>query len=161
MDVKKIGFFILCLFLTGCAETQVVRTSNNTLLLQTSAAPACGVQGSMRVAQKMAAIETLRAGYDRYVITDGSVQNNVTSETLPGSYHSNGYVSGNANFASFSSNSYYQPGPTVFHGKNDTVFQIKMFKKGQKGYSNAISAKEILGADWEKLVETGVNTCSE
>ena len=50
---------VIVLALAGCARTQVVRTSANTMVIQTAAAPACGAQGAMRVAQELAAIETI------------------------------------------------------------------------------------------------------
>lgn len=159
--MKKFCLILLCLGISACAKTQTIRTSSDTLLIQTSGAPACGIQGAMGVAQKMAAIETLRAGYHKYQIIDADSQNNVSSQTLPGSYHTNAYVTGNSNYASYSGSTYYQPGATIYNGSNDVAFHIKMFKEKQKGSSKAISAKEILGSDWQKLVETGVNTCSD
>lgn len=134
--------------------------SGNTMMIQTSGAPACGVQGSMKVAEKMAAVETLRAGFDRYQIQGGDAQNNVTSQTMPGTVNHSGYVMATGNYASYSGSSSYTPGPTIMHGTNDVILNVKMFKKGDQGYKNAIPAKEVLGADWEKLVESGINTCS-
>lgn len=131
------------------------------MIIQTSAEPACGTQGAYNVAQKMAAIETLRAGYEKYIIINAESQSNVSINTLPGTYHTNGFVTGNSNFASYQGTTYYQPGPTIYSGTNDAAFHIKMFKKGQKGSSKAINAKEILGANWQKLVQKGVSTCSD
>ena len=153
-------FIFLLLLLTGCANTETIRTSANTFVLHTSAAPVCGTTGSLRIAQQMVAIETIRAGYDRYVLLDGDAQNNVTSYTAPGTYHTNGQLNVFGNSAYYSSNSYYQPGPTYFSGGHDTYLQVKMFKKGDKGYSKAVSAKETLGANWQKLVSEGVKSCS-
>lgn len=118
---------VLTLAITSCAQTQAIRMSGDTMMIQTSGAAACGVQGSMKVAEKMAAIETLRAGYERYQILTGGTQNS---------------------------------GSTFMNGTNDVALNVKMFKKGEHGYKNAISAKEVLGPDWQKLVASGVNTCS-
>lgn len=159
--MRKFFAVLACITLSACAQTQAIRMSDDVMLVHTSAAPACGVQGSMRVAQKMAAVETLRAGYDRYIILGANAQNNVHAETLPGTTYYNGTAYSYGNMATYSGSSHYQPGPTIFSGSNDTAFQIKMFKKGQKGYSKAISARSILGPDWEKLVQEGVNTCNQ
>ena len=69
--------------LAACTRGAAVRTSANTMVVQTGAAPVCGGTGALRVAQKMAAIETIRAGYDRYIITGGQAQNNVTVSQMP------------------------------------------------------------------------------
>lgn len=151
--------FVL-LLLSGCANTETVRTSANTFVLYTSAAPVCGSMGSLKIAQKMAAVETIKAGYDRYVFIAGDMENNVTSYTAPGTYHTNGQLNVFGNSAYYSSSSYYQPGPTYFSGGHDTYLHVKMFKKGDKGYSKAVSARETLGENWQKLVSEGVRSCS-
>lgn len=157
---KNILTLALLIPLTACANTETIRTSADTLLIHTSAAPVCGTQGALKVAQKMAAIETIKSGYDSYIIFNGGAQNNVSTSNLPGTYYTNGYVSGNSNFASYSGTSYYQPGATIYSGSNDAAFHIKMFKKGKKTPKEAIPAREVLGADWQKMVESGVSTCS-
>lgn len=150
----------LMTLLSGCAETQAIRTSSDTLIIHTSAAPSCGVQGALSVAQKMAAIETIRAGYDAYVIFDSDAQNNVTTETLPGSYHTNGFATAGNGYATYNATTTYQPGPTIYNGSNEAALHIKMFKKGQKNYTKAIPAREVLGSDWQELVANGIDSCS-
>ena len=59
------------LALGGCARSEAVRTSANTMIIQTGAAPICGGTGALKVSQQLAAIETIKAGYDRYIITGG------------------------------------------------------------------------------------------
>jgi len=70
--------------LTACAGAQATRTSANTMMIDAGAAPACGPGGAAKVAAKSAAIETIRAGYDRYIITGGQAQNNVSVTQMPG-----------------------------------------------------------------------------
>jgi hypothetical protein len=41
------------------------------MIIQTGAAPICGGAGALKVSQQLAAIETIKAGYDRYIITGG------------------------------------------------------------------------------------------
>ena len=53
----------------------------------------------------------------------------------------------------------YQPGPTMVSGSYDHAFAIKMYRTGEAGSANAISAREILGPNWQKLVKDGVRTC--
>jgi hypothetical protein len=73
----RVIMLMIALALAGCASSQAIRTSANTMFISTSAAPVCGGQGALRVAQQQAAIATLRAGYDRYIITGGQAQNEV------------------------------------------------------------------------------------
>lgn len=148
--------FISCLLLSACvAHTQALRTSGNTMLVQTSADPNCSLEQTTRVAHMMAAVETIRAGYDRFIITDGDVQSNVTEETLPGTYRHSGSMYGN----SYSGTSYYTPGATVKNGSNDASFHIRMFRANERDAQNALDARQVLGPEWQAWVADGVNTC--
>jgi hypothetical protein len=147
---------LLCLLaLAGCARGEAVRTSANTMVIQTGAAPVCGGQGALRVAQQLAAIETIRAGYDRYIITGGQAQNNVAVSQMPGSYSTEGtYGRGY-----YQATTTYQPGPTVVSGSHDQGLAVVMFREGEPGAQQAISARNMLGADWQEKVTNGVRTC--
>lgn len=144
-----------CLALAGCAGASSVRTSANTALVQASAAPACGGQGAAKVAEKQAAIETIRAGYDRYVIVDAASANNVTARQLPGTYQTNASVYGNMVTAQTT----YTPGPVIVSGSHDQAFAIRMFRDGDPGAEYAIPARDVLGKEWERIVRDGVMTC--
>lgn len=159
--MKKYSFlFVFCFLLSGCvASTQALRTSGNTMLVQTSASPNCSLEQTTRVAHMMAAVETIRAGYDRFIIMDSQIQNNVTEETLPGTYRHSGSIFGSGSTASYSGTSYYTPGATVEHGSNDASFHIRMMRENDADAQNALSAREVLGPDWQAWVADGVNTC--
>ena len=60
------------------------------MIIDAGAAPACGSMGAAKVAQKSAAVETIRAGYDRYIITGGQAQNNVSVTQMPGQFQTSG-----------------------------------------------------------------------
>jgi hypothetical protein len=146
--------------LVGCTRSSAVRTSQNTAIIQTSAAPICGGTGAARVAQKQAAIETIKAGYDRYIITNGASENNVGVTQLPGQYNTYGTANVYGNYGTFNATTTYQPGPTIVHGTHDQAFAIRMFRDGEPGAGQALSAKETLGPKWEAIVKDGVNVCS-
>ncbi|WP_245305924.1 hypothetical protein [Bradyrhizobium sp. LTSP849] len=132
-----------------------MRTSANTMIVQTSAAAVCGGQGALAASQRLAAIETIRAGYDRYIITGGEAQNNVRVSQLPGSYNTEGtYGRG-----SYQATTTYQPGPTVVSGSHDQGLSIVMFHEGEPGAQQAVGAREVLGPDWEEKVKKGVSFC--
>jgi hypothetical protein len=125
------------------------------MVIQTGAAPVCGGQGAIRVAQQLAAIETIRAGYDRYIITGGQAQNNVTVTQMPGSYT----TAGTYGYGSYRGTTTYQPGPTFVSGTHDQGLAIVMFREGEPEAQQAVSARDALGPDWEEKVKRGVHTC--
>lgn len=148
----------LSLILGGCAQTDTMRVSANTVIINTSAAPICGSVGAARVAQKMAAIETIRAGYDRYVIMGAQRSSDVSSVQMPGHYDTSGRVSP---YGSFSATTTYTPGPTIITGGHNQSLAVRMLKEGDHGSGNALSARAELGPKWEALVKSGLATCSQ
>lgn len=153
--MRAFGALAMALVLGACARGQAVRTSANTMIVQTSAAAVCGGQGALAASQRLAAIETIRAGYDRYIITGGEAQNNVRVSQMPGRYNTEGtYGRG-----SYQATTTYQPGPTIVSGSHDQGLAIVMFHDGEQGAQQAIGAREVLGPDWEDKVKKGVNFC--
>jgi hypothetical protein len=143
------------LAVAGCASGQAVRTSANTMIIQTGAAPICGGSGALRVAQQLAAIETVRAGYDRYIITGGQAQNNVVVAQAPGTYNTT--MSGSNGF--YHGTTTYTPGPAIVAGSHDQGLAVAMFREGEPGAEQAIPARDTLGPDWQEKVKNGVRTC--
>lgn len=125
----RIVTVFLCLALGGCASAEATRTTKDSLIINSSAAPACGSLGAARVAAKQAAIETIKAGYDSYIITDQ--QKNTTYS-----------------WSSVSSFAYPEQG-----------LKVKMFHKSDPGSDNALDARTELGPDWEKMVNQNQVTC--
>lgn len=152
----KRSLVLLLAFLPGCAGTNAIRTSQDTVIVQASAAPACGSIGAARVAQRQAAIETLKAGFDRYIIMGASSSSNIMATQMPGTYHTTGtYGRGWV-----SAQTTYTPGPVIYSGSHDQSFVVKMFREGDPGASQAISARETLGPKWQEELKRGsVTTC--
>ncbi len=125
------------------------------MIVQTGAAPVCGGRGALRVAQQLAAIETIKAGYDRYIITDGQAQNNVVVSQAPGSYN----TSGNYGRGFYNATTTYQPGPAIVSGSHDQGLTVVMFRNGEPGAVQALSAQDALGPDWQEKVKNGIRTC--
>jgi len=145
--------------LCACAGAQVTRTSANTMLVDAGAAPACGSRGAARVASKSAAIETIRAGYDRYIITSGQAQNNVSVTQLPGQVQTTGVSTFGGGSGTFNATSTYVPGPTIVSGSHDRSLSVIMFRHGESGAEQALDAREMLGPEWQEIVKTGIRTC--
>jgi len=159
-SLKKISALLAAAWISGCAGAQAIRTSQNTMIIQASAAPACGPQGAAKVAQTSAAIETIRAGFDRYIIVGAHAANNVQIIQGIGTATTYGTVTSSRHGTStYRGTTFYSPGPTYRAGSHDQSFAIQMFKDGEPGAEQAISARQILGADWKERVEKRVLTC--
>ncbi|TPM59178.1 hypothetical protein FJ959_09935 [Mesorhizobium sp. B2-2-4] len=161
MKANSIALALSCGLLSACAASSAMRTSANTAIIQSSAAPVCGGIGAARVAEKQAAIETLKAGYDRYIIYDAAASNDVRVTQMPGSYQTMGSASVYGNTATFNANTQYIPGPTIVSGGHHQALGVKMFKDGEQGAAQAIPARDTLGPDWQKLLKEGtVHSCT-
>lgn len=114
----------------------------------------CGATGSSKVAERQAAIETLKAGFDRYIIVGADSANNVRTMRTGGTYNTTGTVYGNQ----INATTTYTPGPIIAAGRHDTAFSIKMFKDGDPGASRAISARSTLGPNWANEIKRGAMT---
>lgn len=125
------------------------------MTIDVGAAPACGRQGAAAVATRAAAIETIRAGYTRYIITGSQYQNNVRTTQLPGQYSTSGSLYGNT----FSATSTYTPGPTIVAGSHDRMVNVVMFNPGDPGFEQGIDARQALGPKWEEMVKSGIRSC--
>ena len=153
-------FAILPMLVAGCAQTSVMQVSRNEILLTTSAAPICGATGSQRVAQEMAAIETLRRGFSRYIVMGAASQNNVSVvQTGPTYSQTTGSATVSGNSVYGSSTTQYGGQQTLFMGTHDTGVRLLMLNSGDAGYEQGIDARMVLGADWEKKVQDSVSTC--
>ncbi|RUV07434.1 hypothetical protein EOA79_04515 [Mesorhizobium sp. M1A.F.Ca.IN.020.03.2.1] len=145
------------LIVSGCAGTSVVQTSGNTAIVTARAAPVCGGVGAERVAVREAAIETIKAGFDKYIIYDAAAQNTVTATQMPGTYTTMGTVNGGM----LNATTTYQPGPTIYSGNHSQAFAIKMFKASDPAGANAVDARTTLGPEWPKLIKQGsLTTCT-
>lgn len=129
--------------LAGCASSSMMRLNADTAEINVNAAPVCGSAGAQRVAYEDAAIETLRAGYDGFIIGG-------TDEANPF-----GGVLFNQTYGA--SNSF---GSATMLFRHDQKLLIKMFHRGDPGYSRTVDARSVLGPKWEQKVHSGPpSTC--
>lgn len=149
----------LCAAVAGCVQSNSMRVSQNETIIQTSAAPICGGVGAARAAQKLAAVETIKAGYDRYIIVSAASANNVRTTQMPGSYQTYGTINSYGNYGTVNATTTYTPGPIIHSGTHDQSIGVRMFREGEPGAGQALSARETLGPKWEKIVKGGVLTC--
>lgn len=145
------GFAVL--FLGACASTETTRLSQDAVRIDASAAPACGAHGARRLVARMAAIETIRLGYDSYHIAGMNAQSNV--RTVSVNHHTTGTF--NPYTGTYSG---YTTSTPVTGGTHDADVVAVMFRSGDPGAANAIDARTALGPDWREIVAKGSpNTC--
>lgn len=116
--------------------------------------------GAQNVASQRAAVETLRRGYDRYMIVGGGYENNVgVVGYTPVTANTTGSATAFGNTAYGQATTTYSGGQPIIAGAHNQGLVVKMFKAEDPAGANAIDAKGSLGADWQKKVESNSLTC--
>jgi L-serine deaminase len=149
----------------GCASANVVPLAQDTIQITSAAAPVCGMTGAQNVASQRAAVETIRRGYDKYMIVGGQYQNNVgvvgyTPVTASTTGSATAY--GNRNYATAygHSTTTYSGGQPIIAGSHNQGLVVKMFKAGDPAAeTNALDARAELGPEWQKKVSSNLLTC--
>lgn len=127
-----LGVALVLMQLAGCAETAVQPMSKDTFKVATHAAPACGPTGARNLAFKAAAIEVVRKGGDKFIIVNDSSDSGLQGDFFTGMY---------TNFSQ--------------------GMVVRMIPERSPEASNALSARETLGANWQEVIAEGVpNTCT-
>lgn len=144
--------FLLSLSLAGCASASVVPLAQDTIQVTSAAAPVCGMTGAQNVASQRAAIETLRRGYDRYMIVGGGYQNNVgvvgyTPVVANTTGSATAYGHGNTATAYGHSTTTYSGGQPIIAGAHNQGLVVKMFKAEDPAAANAIDDFNVASND--------------
>jgi len=160
VSMKRISPFLFLLAISGCASSSVMPLAADTVQITTSAAPICGAAGAQSVAAKQAAMETIKRGFDRFVIIGGYADNNVSvvghTPVYADTYGSaTSTISGNNIYTSGSSRTTYSGGAPIIAGSHDQVVTVKMFRDDDPVGVNALSARAELGPDWQAIVKSG------
>jgi hypothetical protein len=159
--MKKYLSIVMALLATGCTTTSVTPVARNQVIISTSAAPVCGRAGATKVASRMAAVETIRRGYQRFIILGAASDSNVsTYRTGPTHAYTTGRVSTYGNTSYGNATTTFGGGQTIFVGSNDADLSVLMINPGEQGFNNGVDAKSELGPKWEQAVKNGIKTCS-
>ena len=132
---------LAALLAAGCAEQSAMRLSANTVRVNVSTAPIYGAVEPERRAMVIAAEETLKHGYDRFLIVSG--QSELRRNTI-------GVIPAQTN-GSWSANAYGGSGYVSHTGARpigmprfETQIMVKMFHRGESGADQAIDAHQVL-----------------
>lgn len=164
---------VLLQILTACASSSVMDVATDTIVVNTAAAPVCGQRGAQDVAVKRAAYETLKRGYDKYIILGAQAQNNVGVvgyTPMVANTYSTGYSNGTLNTYgnrgtyngtyNGTSSTYVSGGQPIIAGSHDQQLAIKMFRASDPQGTNAVDARQVLGPDWQTILAKGPgSTC--
>lgn len=138
MNHKTFLASVACITLVACAQTDIQPLTATSFMVATEAAPACGRSGARKVANQAAAIEVINRGGDKFVFVSQSTDSRTTGVTY------NAYTG----FQTYNS--------------NEQGLVVEMVSRGNKNYKNALSARQILGANWQEKVAKGIpNTCTD
>ncbi len=165
MGNRIILVILVSLLLAGCARTSSMMMSKDVVQITVNAPPVCGAEGAQKVATRRAAIETLKNGFDEYLIINSNYQ---SSSAVVGYTPTQSYTTGSATVTGYGntatgygqSNTTTTGGFPIIASKHDQVVIVKMFHSGDPAGSNALSARSILGPKWqEALKEEGRTPC--
>jgi len=121
---KAVFASIASLSLSACAYSSVQDMSRSTFQVSTTTAPICGKSGAAKVASKLAAIDVIKRGGDRFLLaaSDNSKSFGGFAAGIPISRNTRGIV-------------------------------VKMLEPTDPDYEDGLSAREVLGDNWEKQAE--------
>lgn len=111
----------------------------NTFRVSTPNAQSCGLGRSREIALQTAAVQVLRQGGDRFIVVDETSETNLSGVTI------------NRDF------------DEVFTGvgvqmRTDQGMLVRILKQGDAGFTNGMSARTVLGSDWQTAVAEGAST---
>jgi hypothetical protein len=144
----------------GCASTNVTPVTQDAFLVSTSAAPACGRQGAQKVALQNAAAETLRRGYDKFIIVGAQSSSDVRIVGVTPTYSVTN-VYGQTYGSTFSGVAQTNTfgGDPIYGGSHGQDYAVRMFRYADPLAANAIDARGELGPDWKEKVDRNKAIC--
>ena len=145
-DRRGLGILLVALVgvTTGCARTSAVPVDADTIEISVRVATICDRTDADRLARRQAAVETIRRGFQDFVVLD-SVGGDHAAGHAPESARTNLYGTSAAPLFS-------EDAPLRAHHR---VLIVRMFQAGQGESAATESARAILGEDWEALVRKG------
>lgn len=178
--LKTITLVLLALPIVGCARSTAMPLAQDTVQITSTAALACGKSGAQKVAFQRAAAETIRRGYDRFVIVGGEAQSDIrvvgyTPTTANTTASATAYTTGSATATAYgrnvniygnsTTNAYgnarttISGGQPIYGGSHGQGLLVKMFRDGDPAGANALDARQTLGPDWQEAVNKNKWTC--
>ena len=145
----RVLLLVLPIALTGCARTSTAPVGEDTIEITVHVATICDGRDAERLAQRHAAVETVRRGFDDYVVI-GSVGGDHVADDAPETARTT--LLGDSGRTLFS-----EDAPLLAHHR---MLTVRMFRAGEGDSAATVSARAVLGDDWEAIAAKGApNTC--
>lgn len=141
MWLKRFSWLGFVAALAACVDSSAIRMANNTARIDISAAPVYGGQGATNIALRLAAKETLAAGFTHFIVVDSAsgFRSDLVG-VIPGQGSLSGQFSGG-------SGSIYgrSTGPTpLIRARNERAMVIQMLKASDPRSNGAYDAAALL-----------------
>ena len=143
---RALGVLLVALLgvMTGCARTSTSPVAVDTIEVAVRVGTICDRTDADRIAHRQAAVETIKRGFEDYIVID-SVGGDHVEDFAPLTARTNLY--GGSTTTLFS-----EDAPLLAHHR---VLTVRMFRAGQGDSAETVSARAVLGSDWETLVTRG------
>lgn len=132
---------------TGCARTSTVPLDADTVQIAVRVATICDARDADRLVRRQAAVETIRRGFEDYVVIHSVGGDHIAGEA-PATARTTLYGSGTGPLLSGDA-------PLLAHHR---VLTVRMFRAGEGDSATSVSARAVLGDNWEALVMKGAPT---
>ncbi|WP_370931509.1 hypothetical protein [Bartonella sp. DGB1] len=144
---KSFTLIFLSIFLSACIlgsnfSSSIIRTSADMIIINVKVNDRCSFNQIISTTQKVAALETLKAGYDSYIIRQVKADSFYLDTKVDTELKTP--------IPTFKMSGSHKELPDRYH----TVI-IQMFDEAKGKSNNAISAKAILGANWKDILQQG------
>jgi hypothetical protein len=162
--MKKVSACAVASLVAGCAQSATIPLQTDVIQITTSAAPVCGATGAQYIALRQAAVETIRRGFDKFIIVGGQYQNDVrVVGHTPVTAHTTGTATtsgfGNVAVTQGQSTTTYSGGYPIIAGKHNQALIVRLYKADDPMGAKAISARQVLGPKWKEIVKSDPLTC--
>ena len=143
----RVLLLLLPAVLTGCARTSTAPAGEDTIEITVHVGTICDGGDAERLARRHAAVETIRRGFDDYIVI-GSVGGDHLAEEEPATARTT--LSGGSASALFS-----EDAPLLAHHR---MLTVRMLHAGEGDSAATVSARAVLGDEWEAVVARGPAT---
>lgn len=137
----RVLLLLLPVVLAGCARTSSVPVGADTIEITVHVGTICDGGDAERLARRHAAVETIRRGFDDYVVIGSVGGDHTAGEEAPTARTT---LSGGSGRTLFS-----EDAPLLAHHR---VLTVRMFQAGEGDSAATVSARAVLGDEWEAVV---------
>ena len=129
--------------MTGCARTSTTPLDADTIEIAVRVGAICDGADADRLARRQAAVETLRRGFDDFIVVDSAGGDHV-ADYAP--------VTARTNLYGHTGTLFREDAPLLAHRR---VLTIRMLRAGEDDSGESLSARAVLSGDRETIATGG------